>query len=199
MSLYAALPVLAAITLVLAIVVPLLRTWIMEGVFALVRPTEPLQRFVHGVFAATLLGYGVFTVALAALGADPLGVYRVSAPTKGVGLGIAGVGLLIVVLAQAQMGRSWRIGIERERTPLVTHGLFRISRNPIYLGLLVVVLGVAVVAPSGWTIVGAVLVYVQVGVQARAEEQHLIGVHGNMYVDWGRRVGRFVPLVGRLD
>jgi protein-S-isoprenylcysteine O-methyltransferase Ste14 len=34
-----------------------------------------------------------------------------------------------------QMGDSWRIGIDQEqKTSLVRHGVFKLSRNPIFLG-----------------------------------------------------------------
>ena len=52
------------------------------------------------------------------------------------------VGCIIALIAQFQMGDSWRIGInEEEKTPLVTNKLFKYSRNPIYLGLLISFLG----------------------------------------------------------
>jgi len=44
------------------------------------------------------------------------------------------VSLLWTMLAQAQMGNSWRIGIDTEhRTKLVQTGVFRLSRNPIFV------------------------------------------------------------------
>ena len=47
-----------------------------------------------------------------------------------------GLSLVIMLVAQAQMGLSWRIGIdEKNRTGLVTQGLFALSRNPIFLSL----------------------------------------------------------------
>jgi len=49
---------------------------------------------------------------------------------------LMGLSLVIMLVAQAQMGLSWRIGIdEKNRTGLVTQGLFALSRNPIFLSL----------------------------------------------------------------
>jgi hypothetical protein len=48
---------------------------------------------------------------------------------------LMGLSLVIMLVAQAQMGLSWRIGIdEKNRTGLVTQGLFGLSRTPICRG-----------------------------------------------------------------
>lgn len=198
MSATSLLPLLAGTTLIAAIALPLLRSWLRYRTFALLPPGTELQRFLHGSFAFTLLGYGLWSGLLQVLGSERLGVLAVPAPVALVGLAVGLAGLGVVVIAQAQMGASWRIGIDDQPTPLVTHGLFRVSRNPIYLGMLLLTVGVALVAPSGWTVVGGLLAYVVVGFQARAEEEHLARLHGDAFVAWASRVGRFLPWFGRL-
>jgi len=195
---YLTLPLISLLTLLLGIVLPLARSWFRDGTVALVRPGDELQRFLHQGFAGTMLGFVAFTVALVLLGPELLGVYAVPAVVSGLGLGVAGAGVLLVIVAQAQMGRSWRIGIAQEATALVTGGVFRFSRNPIYLGMLLVAVGITAVAPSGFTLVGLALVYVVTGFQARAEEEHLARTHGEAFRQWAASVGRLVPWWGRL-
>ncbi|MDQ3800066.1 MAG: DUF1295 domain-containing protein, partial [Acidobacteriota bacterium] len=73
--------------------------------------------------------------------AAPL-VWIEHAPVKSVGLALLVLSLVWTAIAQIQMGKSWRIGIDREnRTGLVQSGLFKISRNPIFLGMRVALLG----------------------------------------------------------
>src|SRR4029434_1804082 len=54
---------------------------------------------------------------------------------------VTGVGLMLIsfvwiLIAQKQMGNSWRVGIDEDhKTPLVRHGVFSLSRNPIFLGM----------------------------------------------------------------
>ena len=192
------LPLLVATTAVMVLVVPLARSWVRYRTFALLPPGTELQRFLHAAFALTLLGYGVWTALLRVLGPGPLGVGTPQTPALLAGTGVALAGLAVVVLAQAQMGASWRIGIDERPTGLVTHGLYRFSRNPIYLGMVAVTVGVALVAPSGWTTMGALLSYVVVGFQARAEEEHLSRMHGDDFRAWAARTGRFLPWFGRL-
>lgn len=49
--------------------------------------------------------------------------------------------LACIAAAQAAMGSSWRVGTDRTtRTELVQTGLFGYSRNPIFLGMRVILL-----------------------------------------------------------
>src|SRR5210317_1460959 len=69
-------------------------------------------------------------------------------------LKISGVLLLIISfiwtsIAQYQMSTSWRIGIDyKEKTDLILHGLFKYSRNPIFLGVLISYLGTFLIIPN---------------------------------------------------
>src|SRR6188472_837717 len=70
-----------------------------------------------------------------------------------IGVALALAALLWIVVAQAQMGASWRIGIDRQRaTALVRGGLFAHSRNPIYLGTRVALLGAVLLVPNAVTL-----------------------------------------------
>lgn len=52
------------------------------------------------------------------------------------GLFLVHAALVWIVIAQSHMKQSWRIGIdEKNKTSLITNGLFSISRNPIFLGM----------------------------------------------------------------
>jgi protein-S-isoprenylcysteine O-methyltransferase Ste14 len=44
------------------------------------------------------------------------------------------VGLFFVVISLINLGRSTRLGLPSESTVLKTNGLYKISRNPMYLG-----------------------------------------------------------------
>jgi protein-S-isoprenylcysteine O-methyltransferase Ste14 len=96
------------------------------------------------------------------------------------------------------MGASWRIGIDANPTALVTGGIYRVVRNPIYTALLLGFGGMALLTPSCWTILGASQAMFVVALQARLEEDHLARVHGEVYLTYAARVGRFWPGVGRL-
>jgi protein-S-isoprenylcysteine O-methyltransferase Ste14 len=59
------------------------------------------------------------------------------------------LGLTLVVAAATQFRRAGTpIHAFEQPTTLVTHGLYRYSRNPIYLGMIVLLTGVAVLLGS---------------------------------------------------
>lgn len=113
-------------------------------------------------------------------------------------LRLAGVALLLVALAwtiaaQAQMGDSWRIGIDEERrTPLVKEGIFGLSRNPIFLGMQLTLLGLFAVTPNAVTLLVLGLGVVLMHVQVRLEEEFLSRVHGEQYAEYRRLVRRWL-------
>jgi protein-S-isoprenylcysteine O-methyltransferase Ste14 len=114
------------------------------------------------------------------------------------GLALAVLAAWLVWRGQEDMAASWRVGIAPgERTELVTRGLFRFCRNPIYLGLLTALGAFCCFLPGylsgGLLVLGAVLLQVQ----ARLEEAHLLQLHGASYAAYRARVGRFLPFTGR--
>ena len=116
-----------------------------------------------------------------------------------VGLVLTTAGLVFAALAQQGMGRSWRIGVDpSENTELVTGGLFALARNPIFTGMIAAQAGTVLLAPTGLGLVGAILLLLACELQVRTvEEPYLVRTHGGSYAEYSRRVGRFVPGVGR--
>ena len=103
------------------------------------------------------------------------------------------VSLVWTILAQAQMGNSWRIGIDTEhRTELVRSGVFKISRNPIFVGMMVTLLGLFLIIPSVVTLITLLLGVILIGIQVRLEEEYLNTVHGEQYLHYSRRVRRWL-------
>jgi protein-S-isoprenylcysteine O-methyltransferase Ste14 len=118
-----------------------------------------------------------------------------------IGAVLFALGLVGVVATQQAMGRSWRIGVDpRERTGLVTGGPFQLVRNPIFAAMVITLIGLAAMVPSVVAIASIALLLVSLEVQTRlVEEPYLLRKHGDDYAAYARRVGRFVPGVGRLD
>jgi protein-S-isoprenylcysteine O-methyltransferase Ste14 len=108
-------------------------------------------------------------------------------------------GIALMAAAQLDLGASWRIGIDEGARPgLVSGGLYRVCRNPIFLAMLVVLAGFTILVPT-WLSVGAFL-GTAIGIRAhvRDEEAYLMRTYGSAYADYARQVGRFLPGVGRL-
>jgi protein-S-isoprenylcysteine O-methyltransferase Ste14 len=151
-----------------------------------------------------LLLAGGATSFLAALLAAA-GRLRAVAPAEQPGAALLGAGCLLAgfactLVAQFQMGPSWRVGVDpRERTALVQHGVFARVRNPIFSSMLLGLLGVALLVPHGLAWLGLLLVFAGIELQVRGvEEPYLLRAHGDAYRAYAGRVGRFLPGVGCL-
>jgi protein-S-isoprenylcysteine O-methyltransferase Ste14 len=115
------------------------------------------------------------------------------------GLASMVLGFIITIAAQLNMRNSWRIGVKSdERTELVTEGLFQLSRNPIYVGMILATLGLALMAPTALAFAGLAILLIGLEIQVRkVEEPYLRGLHGERYRVYAGSVGRFVPGIGR--
>ena len=78
-------------------------------------------------------------------------------------------------------------------TALVTSGVFRYTRNPMYVGLTLVVLGWAAFLCSPWAIAGPVLFVLYISrFQIEPEEKILSAKFGAAYSDYASRVRRWL-------
>lgn len=94
--------------------------------------------------------------------------------------------------AQHAMGTAWRIGIDAAPTALVLRGPFTSSRNPTFLGMVMVLAGGAIAAPNLLTAAALGGGIVAFGTQIRLEEAHLAALHGEAYRAYAGRVGRWL-------
>lgn len=108
-------------------------------------------------------------------------------------------GLVLLVAAQLHLGASWRIGVDEGARPgLVTTGLYRFCRNPIFLALLVTWTGYALLLPTTLSFCLLAGGFIGMRQQVLLEEAYLLRTYGDAYRDYARRVGRFVPGIGKL-
>jgi protein-S-isoprenylcysteine O-methyltransferase Ste14 len=109
------------------------------------------------------------------------------------GLSIMLIALVWTVVAQNHMRDSWRIGIDSNaKTALVTNGLFAHSRNPIFLGMALVLLGLMLVTPNAVTAGFLVIGFMLMQIQIRLEEDHMVTIHGSGYMQYRQRVRRWI-------
>lgn len=90
--------------------------------------------------------------------------------------------------------RLWASGHIEKTQALATGGPYAHTRNPLYLGSLLLGLGIAVAAASPWVVL-AVLVYFAAFYPAvvRGEAAFLAGKFGDEYAAWARAVPLFLP------
>lgn len=112
---------------------------------------------------------------------------------KYIGLGFLAIALIWTIIAQGHMKNSWRIGIDMEtKTELVTTGLFGLSRNPIFLGMILSLVGLFLTTPNALTGLFLIVGYILIQIQIRLEEEFLIKEHGQNYITYRQKVRRLI-------
>lgn len=115
----------------------------------------------------------------------------------GIFIGFAGV--IVFGIAVYTMRDSWRAGIpEKDKTAMVTEGIYSISRNPAFVGFYLTYIGV-LLAFFNWillafTMFSIVLLHLQV----IKEEEYLPTVFGDDYIRYKNRVGRYIGRKGNF-
>jgi protein-S-isoprenylcysteine O-methyltransferase Ste14 len=140
-------------------------------------------------------GLSVLTVIvlLRFLGGGGAAVHSVVAGAIGTGILLSGLGL--AVWARVHLGRNWGMPMTRRAEPeLVTSGPYRIVRHPIYSGLLLGVLGTALVTSLiGLVIAGAMLGYFYYA--ASVEERDMTATFPTIYPAHRAGTKMLIPFV----
>jgi protein-S-isoprenylcysteine O-methyltransferase Ste14 len=106
------------------------------------------------------------------------------------------VGVFAMASARAALERAnttWHPTTPERSTSLVTSGVFGLSRNPIYLGMMLVMLGFAVLlaSPAALLASSAFVIYID-RFQIEPEERTLAVILGQEYIDYCSRVRRWI-------
>jgi protein-S-isoprenylcysteine O-methyltransferase Ste14 len=110
-----------------------------------------------------------------------------------IGVSLCVGGLLILLISLISFGRSFRVGIDIDHPDdLVTTGIFSVSRNPVYVGFAVVLLGEFLVFPN-WI----PLIYLACGLalfhrQVLREEDFMRHHYGQQYLQYCQHVRRYL-------
>lgn len=126
---------------------------------------------------------------------DHLGVISIleTGGLRAIGLVLLLASFVWTTVAQMNMGDSLRIGIDfKSKTDLATGGLFKVSRNPIFVGMLATLFGFFLTLPNALTLTMAAVGFVVIQIQVRLEEEFLTKQHGLPYVQYCLAVRRWL-------
>lgn len=159
---------------------------------------DAIQKLTEKVFRVQFLGLTAYLVGVVlypelSLHTGPLPWLERLVPNS-IGVTLTTIGASVAIIAQLQLGTSWRIGSARKQTALVTAGLFSYSRNPVFLGMILMLLGVTAAIPTAVTISLTATSILAIAVQVRVEEMHLHQILGEQYVKYCTDVPRWIRL-----
>ena len=122
-----------------------------------------------------------------------LGWSRLPAGARLAGFCIGLLGDAIFLLSVLCMRDSWRAGIpDRDKTELVTTGIYRFSRNPAFLGFDLMYIGVLLMYANFLTLAFSAFAIVMLHLQILQEERYLTSTFGAPYREYCRRVFRYL-------
>lgn len=141
----------------------------------------------------TLMGIATAGIIPAQLLSITFGWSHLPANARFTGLCIGLVGDLIFLISVLCMKDNWRAGIpDRERTELVTDGIYAFSRNPAFLGFDLQYVGVLLMFCNLLTASFTVFAVTMLHLQILQEECYLTAAFGRAYLDYRHRVFRYL-------
>ena len=110
------------------------------------------------------------------------------------GMFILTFSIVIIRVSQNQLRGSWRVGIDDSevKTELITSGLYRWSRNPIALGMILMTFGFFLVIPNIITFTIINLTWLIFQLRIRIEEEHMYKRYGKDYEEYRRKTRRWI-------
>lgn len=114
-----------------------------------------------------------------------------------IGGGAVAFGLVVVAAAALKLGGALTpTPIPNDKGQLQTVGLYRLVRHPIYTGVLIIVIGLALRSESWLRLAVALTTVAFFHIKARWEETHLNATYPK-YRAYADRTPRFVPSIRR--
>ncbi len=103
------------------------------------------------------------------------------------------LGDIIFLISVVCMKDSWRAGIpDKDKTELVTNGIYKFSRNPAFLGFDFMYAGVLLMYFNPLTAVFSLFAAITLHLQILQEEKYLTSVFGSSYTAYKSRVFRYL-------
>jgi protein-S-isoprenylcysteine O-methyltransferase Ste14 len=145
--------------------------------------------------AAVTIGLSIIPIIFAATGFPAFADYAFQAWIGWIGLLIELLFLWLFYASHRQLGKNWSVTLEiRNEHKLVTDGLYRYVRHPMYVSFWLWAIAQFCLLPN-WVagaagLVGVAILYFS---RVRHEEQMMRDAFGASYDEYARRTGRIIP------
>ena len=142
-------------------------------------------------FSGKILGYSTWIICLISV----IRSYLYNTPMNVVSItsmGIFIMGLLLSGISMINLGSATRLGLPNEETTFKSGGLYKISRNPMYLGFNLITIGSLIYVHNIFVIVmGCYSIFIY-HLIIMNEEKFLIKVFGDKYNAYKKNVRRYL-------
>ena len=115
-------------------------------------------------------------------------------PVRIVGVLVAVVGVAVFIISVLTMRDSWRAGVSKtDKTELVTKGIYKISRNPAFLGFDLMYLGILLMFFNLVLYIVSLFAMLMFHLQiVNVEEEFLLEAFGDEYLRYEKKVCRYI-------
>lgn len=139
-----------------------------------------------------LLSVATFAIVPAEIGSILWNTRTASRGVVILGIALAALGVGVFAIAVWTMRDSWRAGIpDADKTTLVTKGIYRLSRNPAFLGFDLIYIG-TLIAFFNWVhLAFCLFAVVMMHLQILEEERFLPQAFGKSYAEYRQRTARY--------
>ena len=147
----------------------------------------PPLYFIGGFLLGMILHATVTPIDLVSGSASPRSVITTGWVVFWIGMIVAHTGVFTFLFAGTTMFPF------KEASRLVTHGPYRFTRNPMYLGLTIAYVGLSLALNTGWPLVLLpVVLWLLVKTVIQVEEEYLESAFGEEYLAYKKRVRRWL-------
>lgn len=117
--------------------------------------------------------------------------------TKYVGLILASWGLIVIKVAFKNYSTREFLGlkISGNPEPLITKGILKYVRHPIYSGTILILLGFVAYIPNLLNLVSVSCVFIYLWIGIKLEEQKLIQLYGDAYREYKSSTPSLIPKI----
>lgn len=141
-----------------------------------------------GVQLLSVIFYGKWALVLVKAGETETGIFPAV-----IGTSAAAAGIIFFIIAMWIMRDNWRAGIdESQDTSFVTEGIYKLSRNPAFVGFDLFYIGYAILFSNGLQLLFALLGIMTLHMQIKEEEKHLEKRYGSFYSEYKKKVRRYL-------
>jgi protein-S-isoprenylcysteine O-methyltransferase Ste14 len=114
--------------------------------------------------------------------------------TRLCGFIVTAIGLAFAIWARLRLGRNWSGTVTiKEDHRLILQGPYRLVRHPIYLGVLLAMVGTAIGYGRARGLIGVPIVFLALWKKSRVEEQFMIAQFDGQYIQYQREVKAIIP------
>jgi len=105
------------------------------------------------------------------------------------------IGMILRILGLIKLGKGFSVKVERnEGQVLVTNGLYKVVRHPLYLATLLQITGTLLMLCSLWGCIGACICLYGVFLRIKKEEKFLSQQFEN-YTDYAKKSWKLIPFL----